>query len=114
MLKDTVNDAASLDVSVLGKVELDELAKSTGVIVVHSLSVPKGLHDGAANKREQSSQPNLCKGLFDIFRCPTFVYYRELFTRCLTQNTIIYSDIFFFKFYLLLTTTKIKWLMRFI
>lgn len=51
LLKDTVNDAASLNVSVLGKVELDELAKATGVIVVHSLSVPKGLHDGTANKR---------------------------------------------------------------
>lgn len=51
LVKDTVNDAASLNVSVLGKVELDELAKATGVIVVHSLSVPKGLHDGTANKR---------------------------------------------------------------
>lgn len=63
LLEDTVNDAASLNVSVLGKVELDELAKTTGVIVVHSLSVPKGLHDGTANKRKQSSQPDLCKGL---------------------------------------------------
>lgn len=62
LLKDTVNNAASLNVSVLGKVELDELAKTTGVIVVHGLSVPKGLHDGTANKRKQSSQPNPCKG----------------------------------------------------
>lgn len=53
LLKDTVNDAASLNVSVLGKVELDELAKTTGVIVVHSLGIPKGLHDGTANKRKR-------------------------------------------------------------
>lgn len=66
VLKDTVNDAASLNVSVLGKVELDELAKTTGVIVVHSLCVPKGLHDGTTNKRKQSSQPNLCKELLLI------------------------------------------------
>lgn len=64
LLKDTVNDAASMNISVLGKVELDELAKTTGVIVVHRLSVPKGLHDRTANKRKQSSQQNLRKGLF--------------------------------------------------
>lgn len=56
-LKDTVNNAATLDVSVLGKVELDELPKATGVIVVHSLGVPKGLHDGAAIRGgKQSAQ----------------------------------------------------------
>lgn len=48
LLKDTVNDAASLNVSVLREVELDELAKATGVIVVHGLSIPKGFHDGTA------------------------------------------------------------------
>lgn len=53
-LKDTVNNAASLDVSVLGKVELDELPKATGVIVVHRLSVPKGFHDGAAIREENN------------------------------------------------------------
>lgn len=50
VLKDTVNDAASLNVSVLGKVELDKLPKATGVIVVHGLSVPEGLHDGTADR----------------------------------------------------------------
>lgn len=49
-LKDTVNDAASLNVSVLGKVELDKLAEATGVIVVHGLSIPKGFHDGTADR----------------------------------------------------------------
>lgn len=53
-VKDTVNNAATLDVSVLGKVELDELPKATGVIVVHGLGVPKGLHDGAAIRGENN------------------------------------------------------------
>lgn len=53
-MKDTVNNAATLDVSVLGKVELDELPKATGVIVVHRLGVPKGLHDGAAIRGENN------------------------------------------------------------
>ena len=58
LLKDTVNDAAALNVSVLGKVELDELAKTTGVIIVHSLSIPKSLHDGTVDEGKQSSKTN--------------------------------------------------------
>lgn len=87
-MKDTVNDAASLNVSVLGKVELDELAKTTGVIVVHGLSVPKGLHDGTANKRKQSSQPNLRKG----FLLTTVNFYPD------TQPRIKSHTKIFFKF----------------
>lgn len=52
LLKDTVDDAASLDVSILGKVQLDELPEATGVIVVHGLCVAKSFHDGAADKRQ--------------------------------------------------------------
>lgn len=44
--EDTIDDAASLDVSALGEVELDELSKATGVVVVHRLCIPKRLHDG--------------------------------------------------------------------
>lgn len=55
-MKDTVNDAAALNVSVLGKVELDKLPKATGVIVVHGLSIPKGFHDGTADRK--SNQAN--------------------------------------------------------
>lgn len=69
--KDTVNDAATLNVSVLGKVKLDELSKATGVIVVHRLSVPEGLHDGAAKrKNNQTSQirkPFLHQQIFDHY-----------------------------------------------
>lgn len=79
VLKDTVNDAASLNVSVLGKVELDELAKTTGVIVVHSLCVPKGLHDGTTNKRMPTKSLQR-----------TFVDYCGLLLRRLTQNKIPY------------------------
>lgn len=49
-LKDTVDDAASLNVSVLGEVELDELPEATGVIVVHGLRIPEGFHDGTAGR----------------------------------------------------------------
>lgn len=64
-LKDTVNNAATLDVSVLGKVELDELPKATGVIVVHRLGVPKGLHDRAAIRGgKQSAQKGKEASLF--------------------------------------------------
>lgn len=44
--KDTVNDAAAVDVAILGKVKLDKLSKATGVVVVHRLSVSKSFHDG--------------------------------------------------------------------
>lgn len=49
-LKDTVDNAASLNVSVLWKVELDKLPKATGVIVVHGLGIPKGFHDGTVDR----------------------------------------------------------------
>lgn len=44
--KDTVDNAASLNVSILGKVQLDELPKATRVIVINSLSISKCFHDG--------------------------------------------------------------------
>lgn len=50
LYKDTVNDTASLNVPVLRKVELDELPKATGIVIVHSLSIPKGFHDGAEER----------------------------------------------------------------
>lgn len=46
VLKDTVDNLASLDVAFLADVQLDELPKSAGVVVVHCLGVPEGLHDG--------------------------------------------------------------------
>ena len=59
-IKDTVNDAASLNVSILGKVELYELPKATGIIVVYSLCIPKRFHDGAANRsKTQSNAPDI-------------------------------------------------------
>lgn len=55
VLKDTVNDSASLDVALLAKMQLDKLPKAAGVVVVDGLGVSKGLHDwtaGAAKERD--------------------------------------------------------------
>lgn len=59
LFKDTVNDAASLNVSILGKVELDKLPKATGVIVVHGLSIAKGFHYGAEEKGNTTESANV-------------------------------------------------------
>lgn len=61
-LKDTVEDAASLNISVLGKVELNEFAEATGVIVVDGLCVPKCFHDGTADRQKYDiNSQNLAK-----------------------------------------------------
>lgn len=75
-VKDTVNNAATLDVSVLGKVELDELPKATGVIVVHRLGVPEGLHDGAVIRGENNRLRTGRKP--PDFTCAVFVRRHEL------------------------------------
>jgi len=41
--KDTVSYSASLDVSMLREVQLDELAKAAGVVVINCLGISKGL-----------------------------------------------------------------------
>lgn len=51
LVKDTVNDSSSLDVSLLADVQLDKLAEAAGVVVVHGLGIPEGLHDGTAGQR---------------------------------------------------------------
>lgn len=51
LVKDTVNDSSSLDVSLLADVQLDKLAEAAGVLVVHGLGIPEGLHDGTAGQR---------------------------------------------------------------
>lgn len=56
LCKDTVDDAAALNVSILGKVELDELPEAAGVIVVHGLGIPKGFHDGTASRGKAIKQ----------------------------------------------------------
>lgn len=48
--KDTVDDAASLDVAALREVKLDELPKATGVVVVNGLCITKRFHDRTARK----------------------------------------------------------------
>lgn len=49
--KDTVDNSSSLDVSPLADMQLDKLAKAAGVVVVHSLGVSEGLHDGTMGLR---------------------------------------------------------------
>ncbi len=51
VLKDTVNDSASLDVALLAEMQLDKLPKAAGVVVVDSLGISKGLHDGTVEWR---------------------------------------------------------------
>lgn len=48
--KDTVNDAASLDVATFREVKLDEFPKTTGVVVVNSLRITKCFHDRTAKR----------------------------------------------------------------
>lgn len=49
--KDTVSYSSSLDVSVLREVQLDELAKATGVVVINCLGISKGLQNRAARNK---------------------------------------------------------------
>lgn len=86
-LKDTVNDAASLNVSVLGKVELDKLAEATGVIVVHGLSIPKGFHDGTADRGKaiKHTKPLHRKLVLFFFTYPVSVNHCELLSRYLSR-----------------------------
>lgn len=51
LLKDTVDDFASLDVAFLAEMQLDEFPEAAGVVVVHGLGVPEGLHDGTVEGR---------------------------------------------------------------
>lgn len=51
--KDTVSYSSSLDVSMLREVQLDELAKAAGVVVINCLGVSKGLQNRAAETRQR-------------------------------------------------------------
>lgn len=74
--KDTVDDTASLDVSTLREVKLDELPKTTGVVVVNRFSVPKRFHDRTARKtstcdvsmavHRDIDQPNHCHNIIRL------------------------------------------------
>ena len=50
-VKDTIYDFASLNIAFLTEVQLNELPKSTGVIVVDSLRITKCFHDGAVDSK---------------------------------------------------------------
>lgn len=53
MKQDTIYNSPTLNVSLLADVQLNELPKATGVVVVHRLRVAESLHDGAAKKSGQ-------------------------------------------------------------
>lgn len=76
LCKDTVDDAAALNVSILGKVELDELPEAAGVIVVHGLGVPKGFHDGTAIRGKAIKQTKEDDVFFVLYPAP--VHHGEL------------------------------------
>ena len=57
MKQDTIYNSTALDVSLLADVQLNKLPEATGVIVVHSLGIAKGFHDGAA-KKKKTTQDN--------------------------------------------------------
>lgn len=50
--KDTISYSASLDVPMLREVQLDELAKAAGVVVINCLGISKGLQNGAVETRQ--------------------------------------------------------------
>lgn len=77
-LKDTVDDAASLNVSVLGKVKLDKLPKATGVIVVYGLGVPKGFHDGTAERGNAHSE----SPFYTSHVCPSLCVWIQMLNLC--------------------------------
>lgn len=51
--KDTVDDAAALNVSALRKMKLNKFPKATGVVVIDGFGVSECLHDGATKQREK-------------------------------------------------------------
>lgn len=48
--QDTIYNPPALNISLLADVQLNELPKATGVVVVHGLRVAKSFHDGAEKK----------------------------------------------------------------
>lgn len=47
MKQDTIYNSPALNISLLADVQLNELPKATGVVVVHRLCVAESFHDGA-------------------------------------------------------------------
>lgn len=52
--QDTIYNSSALDISLLADVQLNELPKATGVVVVHCLRVAKRFHDGAVNRASRA------------------------------------------------------------
>lgn len=51
--QDTIYNPPALNISLLADVQLNELPKATGVVVVHGLRVAESFHDGAEKKSGQ-------------------------------------------------------------
>lgn len=58
--KDTVSDSPSLDMAVLGKMQLDEFAKAAWIVVIDSLGISESFQDWAREERRKS-------GLADMY-----------------------------------------------
>lgn len=52
--QDTIYNPSALDISLLADVQLNELPKATGVVVVYCLRVAKRFHDGAVNRASRA------------------------------------------------------------
>ena len=51
VVKDTINDFASLNFSTLQEIQTNELSKTTRIVVVHSFGISKRLQDGTEMKK---------------------------------------------------------------
>ena len=57
--EDTVQDPTACDVTPFTEAELNELAKSTGVVVIHCLGIAQCFQDGAAGMDKCYYRPHI-------------------------------------------------------
>lgn len=61
MKQDTIYNSPALNISLLADVQLNELPKATGVVVVHGLGIAESFHDGAVEDMRTTSSYKIPK-----------------------------------------------------